>query len=1048
MTCARCGADLPDGARFCWNCGAAVAQGGPQAPVRKHVVILFCDIVGSTALGEGADPESLRARLAQYFDVVSQVIWQHGGTVEKFIGDAVMAVFGVPTSGEDDAERAVRAAIGIHEAVAALPHELHVRIGVNFGPVFVTHQPDGQFSVTGDAVNTAQRLEAAAQPDTTFVGDTVADLVGGSVALDDVGEIVHKGRVEPQQVYRVAADQSRQAQAAQSPFVGRSSELADLHAIADRSWRRRQGWLLTYVGEAGIGKSRMIREFAAARDDLRVIVVRADAMSTGAFALVAEMLADLAPDWERVAEQLLADAAPWAMSRLRAAAGVTQNQTSPDDVARAVGMLVERLCATQPVALVWDDLHHASSAQLELVRKIADACAQQPALTISLARPELFTANPTWGGGRNSRVEDVDPLDDAEIEAIVRARAELIVAHGGAAPAAAMVADPASVVDRADGNPQVAQLLVDGAASGREMPPTIAALYEAALDRLPADEREFVETAAVLGVEVETDAVADLLGAPVDDAMIGRLRARNVLVVHGADGLRFAQSVLQETAYESLPKRRRIELHEAYADRLGAEPATGAVERRAGHYRQAVRLARELDLTGDAIGALREKAATTALDTLRSLQLRGDPAVLGAVDRVFDVLLPGDQRHVELSLVLTVMRNSPSFSRRYWQDGLARIDAALADDPIWATMRRAPRGLVEIREGDLSLVDARAEAAAMVASLAALEAAGQDTAAGATGAAGSPPAQQDALPRGAWDMATLYLGQVDADSGNLASCHEICVEAIARAGSIGDVLSERIWRNFDLQIAYAGTAPMSEVVADCRVLQRSVAGHRGLWGTTTAVLAGALACMGEHDEAARQWRSLEQAYDGEAVSPYDQQHHSRVLLAAGEPGRASALWRQLIDSVDGRDRLGVSVAGSAAMDALFDGDIAAARAVVRRARAVELPEALGWLITDVTAFTAAVEHALRGDRAGALAQIELGSRVDRPQESPINAGFQQSIRAIVEHLLADDDAAAQAADRARAAFLSKEATALAAQVDLWLGNADKLRDSSQPSLEE
>src|SRR5579875_688806 len=164
-TCARCGAELPVAARFCASCGAAVTQGGLQAPVRKHVVILFCDIVGSTTLGEAADPEALRERLARYFAAVSKVIWDHGGTVEKFIGDAVMAVFGVPHTREDDAVRAARAAIAIHDAVAELSREfeseigvgLHVRVGVNSGEVFVTHQPDGQFSVTGDAVNTAQR---------------------------------------------------------------------------------------------------------------------------------------------------------------------------------------------------------------------------------------------------------------------------------------------------------------------------------------------------------------------------------------------------------------------------------------------------------------------------------------------------------------------------------------------------------------------------------------------------------------------------------------------------------------------------------------------------------------------------------------------------------------------------------------------------------------------------------------------------------------------------------------------------------------------------
>ncbi|HWC23453.1 MAG TPA: adenylate/guanylate cyclase domain-containing protein [Flexivirga sp.] len=1023
-TCARCGAELPGEARFCLSCGAAVAQGGLQAPVRKHVVILFCDIVGSTTLGEAADPESLRERLARYFDVVSKAIWEQGGTVEKFIGDAVMAVFGVPSTLEDDAARAVRAASGIHEAVAGLSAQfeqeigvgLHVRIGVNSGEVFVTHQPDGQFSVTGDAVNAAQRLEAAAGTDETYVGDTVAELVSGDIVLDDVGEILHKGKTVPQQVFRVAADQGRELAVREPEFVGRAGELADLTALADRSDARKEGWLLTYVGDAGIGKSRLIRHFAAGRGDrLRVVAGGCDAMNTGAFAPLSSWLGSLEGDWEAYVGQLLGDESAAVLQRLRSAVGRSDAQTSVEDVVWAVQEVLAALCETAPVLSVWDDLHWATPAQLDFIGRTAEASRGLPVLTTCLGRPELFDVDARWGGGRKSRVEDVVPLDDEDLLAIA------VEAISLQAKEIEVSAD--DLVTRADGNPQVVQLLAQSAAAGEGLPASVTQLYEAALDRLTADERSLVEVAAVYGRRFPIAPVAETAELSDPAPVVARLRARNVLEVAGDGDYRFAQAVFLQTTYRTMPKRTRITRHSALADWIGAhrdDISTDPVALVASHRRRAYELLQEIDGAVAERQALQERAAQSALEMLRAQELRGDPAMPASIDVVLSLLALGDVRHFEVTYAVALARNAGT-AEQQWEAWLDLLDTAMAQDPTWQVVRLAPRHLVEIRRGGLTLAAARDEAVEMVRRL-------RDI---------------DGVDAYAADLAAIYLAQVEADLGNLGACHELCVVQAGIAGDGARSIVERVWLNFDLQISYGGNTPLPEVIATAQRLQASVAGHRGLWGTTTAVLAAALASSGRFEEARRQWEQHSRALDGvdRRETLYDLQHYQRTLAAEGKLAAAAEFAVQLSRRAD--DAMFVSFAtsllGAAARWALFDGDAQAARAHVDDALAVDLPKTLDWHRADVQAFTVAIEHAHAGNRAAAFEQIEIGSRVDRPEESLDTAGIVHTVTAIVEHLLGDETASRAAAVAAKDAFDRKGAVALRDQVDTWVGNADKLR---------
>lgn len=1018
-TCARCGAELAPGARFCSSCGAAAAQGDLQAPVRKHVVILFCDIVGSTTLGEFADPEALRERLGRYFQAVSKVIWEHGGTVEKFIGDAVMAVFGVPSSREDDAIRAVRSASAIHEAVAGLSahdeigKELHVRVGVNSGEVFVAHQPDGQFSVTGDAVNTAQRLEAAAGTDETYVGDTVAELVREEIVLDEVGEILHKGRTVPQRVFQVAADQNRVLAVREPAFVGREVELADLATLADRSAARRQGWLLTYVGDAGIGKSRLVRQFVTARRDrLRVVAGGCDAMSTGAFAPLAAWLGSLADDWQAYVDELLAADATPVLQRLRSAVGMSNAQTSTEDVVWAVHCVLAAMCDSSPVASVWDDLHWATTAQLDFIGKLATASRALPVLTICLARPELFDVDPEWGGGRKARVEDVEPLDYDEMLAVA---AERIALQSGDVDITAE-----DLVERADGNPQVVQLLAQSAAAGGALPASVTQLYEAALDRLSSDERAMVEAAAVYGRRFPAEPVGAVAEVSDPVAVLDRLRDRNVLEVAGDSDYRFAQTVFMQTAYRTMSKRTRITRHSALADWVADHRDavhTDTVALVASHRKRAFDLLEEIEGSPAERIALRGMAADAALESLLAMQLRGDPGLPDAIDRLLDVLPPGDTRHFEAAHVIVLQRNGTLDTAR-WNGWLDKLEAAMATDAEWQVVRVAARHWAMSRTGEMSLEKARAEALEVMAAL----------------------GDVDHVDPLAADMVSIYLAQGEADVGNLAACHELCVAGIARAQRHDRVFIEQMWRNFDIQIAYAGSTPLAQVISDARTLQKIVSGHRALWRTTTAVLAGALSLRGDLDAARSLWSEVRESQEDLPAREraYELQHYPRLLLADGRPGDSARYWVERAAETQ-MPSFVASMLGSAAQDAIFDGDLAFAVECCRKLVTTDLPSTLAFLEDVNSAFMIAVQCALRGDRVGAFDQLEITARVDRPEESPVSAAFLHVMTAIVERLLGDETAAAAAADMARGALTAKGATALVPQVDVWVSNADQLR---------
>jgi class 3 adenylate cyclase len=472
-TCRSCAQESPDGFRFCGHCGALLEAAEPRADVRKTVTILFCDLCGFTALGDRLDPEALRATMRGYHAELRTVLERHGATVEKFIGDAVMAVFGVPRAHEDDALRAVRAAAEIRDAVAGLG--LEVRIGVNTGEVVVG---EGEPLATGDAVNVAARLEQGAPPGQILLGLETQRLTRDAVTTERV-EVTAKGKPAPLAAFRLAAlDPAADAfvRRLDAPLVGRSRELGVLERTFERAATDRACHLLTLLAPAGVGKSRLVEELIG-RVGLRATVVRGRCLHYGegiTYWPLVEVLLQLGADPEKVL------ALP-----------------SPIEAAVASRNLLEAQAAARPLLVVFDDIHWGEPTFLDLVQHIAEFSRDAPILVLCTARPELLEIRSEWGHDRpNSTTTVLEPLASDEAERLI----DNLPGGGELTPDIRR-----RIVDASGGNPLfVEEMLLmlqerDAADADVEIPPTIRALLQARLELLDEGERAVVERGAVEG---------------------------------------------------------------------------------------------------------------------------------------------------------------------------------------------------------------------------------------------------------------------------------------------------------------------------------------------------------------------------------------------------------------------------------------------------------------------------------------------------------------------------------------------------------------------
>jgi class 3 adenylate cyclase len=646
--CPHCGAENPESARFCNSCGGALAVAEADRESRKVVTVLFCDLVGSTTLGESTDPEALRSRMRRYFEDLRAILERHGGTVEKFVGDAVMAVFGIPVSHEDDALRAVRAAAEMQEAVSA--HGLDSRIGVNTGEVVVGGQ--GETLVTGDAVNVAARLEQAAPPGEVLIGAETRLLVRDAVRLESVEPLTLKGKSKPVDAFRVVevlVGAEPVARHLERALVGRERERQRLRrdyedAVADRTCR-----LFTLLGPAGIGKSRLVADFLDGVD-ASADVLRGRCLSYG----------------EGITY--------WPLIEILIAIGVAPETvigTSPAETQLAFRRLLEGRAAERQQVVVIDDLQWAEPVFLDLVEHIADLSRGVPIFLLCVARTELLDARPGWGGGKlNATSLLLEPLAEKECAELI----ERLVADAAIDPELRE-----RITSTSGGNPlymeEMLAMVREHGGGDIVVPPTIHALLQARIDTLDDDVRVVMERGAVEGEVFHRGSVAELAPPPVQPAVGSHLATlvRKELIRADSpvfaddEAFRFRHLLIRDAAYESLPKATRAQLHERFADWLAKHELVERDEILGYHLEQAHRYRSELDpdsdlhslaqrasrhLTEAGQGALERgdyHAATSLLERAAGLHPLHDEQRLALAPELADALHEtGDERYVEI----------------------------------------------------------------------------------------------------------------------------------------------------------------------------------------------------------------------------------------------------------------------------------------------------------------------------------------------------------------------------------------------------------------
>ena len=715
VTCPVCATANADVARFCMACGAPLSAPEPAREARKVVTVVFADITGSTGLGERLDPETMRSIIGRSFEAMRDVLERHGGSVEKFIGDAVVAVFGVPIVHEDDALRAVRAAADMQVAMASLNTslgrerglEIEMRVGVNTGAVVVGDARAGGSRATGDAVTVAARLQQAAEPGEILIGDPTWRLVRDAVVTGEPRDVDVRGHEEPVTVrHLVTVNQVADAihRRAGGPMVGRDRELGILRAAFERAVVEERCVLVTVLGSAGVGKSRLVHEFLnEARTTATVLRGRCLPYGQGiTWYAVAELLRSAVGLDEVAAPSLVLD-------RLREhLAGVGEVEAILVPLAQPLGMAsepapveelfwairryLERVATTGPVVVVLDDLQWAEPALLDLIEHLADWVHGVPLVLLAMARPELLDVRAAWGGGKpDATTFLLEPLATAETEHLV----EALLEGATITPLARE-----RIAAAADGNPlyveQVIEMLVDDGVVQRgsdgllvvgdletiSVPPTIQALLASRLDRLSDGERRTIERAAVVGKEFGQRDVSELTPAEgragVSGQLMGLVRKELIRPDRRRDGsgeaYRFRHLLIRDAAYDSLPKLERAELHEQFADWL---------ERTAGD-----RLADMDEITGYHLDQARAYRLALGPDDERTrvLALRAGRRLAAA-----------GRRTVDRDEIPTAVRLLSQAEALLAEDPAARFDVLLElvdvgfDEDMLTTMRAAQR---------------------------------------------------------------------------------------------------------------------------------------------------------------------------------------------------------------------------------------------------------------------------------------------------------------------------------------------------------------------
>ena len=818
------------------------------AAARKTVSVLFCDLADSTALGERLDPEPLRELMGRWYEEMQAALEHHGGTVEKFVGDAVMAVFGLPQAHEDDALRAVRAALEMQSAIGRLNAslagrdvpELRIRIGINTGEVVTG---DGVATLaTGDAVNTAKRLEEAAGGGDVLIGSVTERLVRHATQLEAVTPVEAKGKRAPVEAWRVLgviAGADSFARRWDTPLVGRSRELGVLREGLTASAEGRECRLVTVIGTAGVGKTRLVSELVAEVGAYaRVAAGRCLAYGDGiTFLPLTELIQRLGGE-HAVAEAMVGDPdGALVLERLGVLDG--RGTTPPEELFWAVRRLFEALARERPLLVVLEDVHWAEPTLLDLVEHVSRWSRDAPILLLCVARPELLEERPQWEGV-HVRLE---PLSQSESTELLDA----LDAGGILSPELR-----SRVTEVAQGNPLYAEqfvaMLADEARAAAELitlPPTIQALLTARLDRLEPVEREVLQRAAVIGKEFWPSAVAALDGGDetLGATLLGLVRRELVepaaSSVPGQDGFRFRHALIRDAAYAGIPKRTRADLHERFAGWL--ELRDTPAELHGYHLEQAYRYQDELgSLDDDHAQSLGARAGELLTAAGRQASARDDiPAAVNLLERGL-ALLPqtsSSRGFALLELAVALMR-SGSFA-----EAEGALDEALALARSEENRQLELRTLIE-REffRIFTSAETSGEEVTRIAeeAIPALEALGDD-----------------AGVAKAWHL--LSEPPVDACRwGERAAALEHALEHARRAGDTREAARAAAAL---MQAIQLGPTPVDVAIDRAHTFLHESEGDRMLTASILSSLAVLLAMRGEFTEARAQWGRAQASWD-------------------------------------------------------------------------------------------------------------------------------------------------------------------------------------------
>ena len=905
--------------------------------IRKTVTLVFCDVSGSTALGEALDPETVRGVMSRYFDTARTVLERHGGTVEKFVGDAVMAAFGIPFVHEDDALRAVRAALELRGALTVLNAELErdfgvqiaVRTGVNTGEVVAGDPALRQDFATGEAVVLAQRLESVANPDEILLGDATYRIVRDAVLVEPLPPLQLKGRAAPVGAWRLlSVQEGATGRRFDTPLVGRDGEMEVLvdtfrEAVVERRCR-----LVTIIGDAGVGKSRLVAELVARVGDEALVlegrclpygrgitywplveIVRAAAGigSGDGTEQAREKIVDLLgghPDGELVA------------ARVADAAGLGESGARSEELSWAVRRLLEVLACRRPLVVVIDDIQWAEETLLDLVEYLAGWTRDAPMLLCCLARPDLRDLRPVW---HDAAVVELTPLAGDDVRRLIR-------------NALGSVDDRATdeIVRLAEGNPlfaeEIARMLVDDESlvqsdgswllsqdmARLRLPATIQSVLAARLDRLPAGELAVLQRGAVIGQEFWWGAVTDLSADDERPLVAGLLHAlvrRQLIQPHasalaGEDNFRFGHILVRDTAYESIPKRQRADLHERFAQWIESRIASGqqSFDEIVGyHLEQAFRYRVELSPPDDWARAVAERGGTRLAAVGRRALARSDvPAAVSLLERA--VFLLGEGGCDPTDVVVDLGRALRDRGDLQEADAVlaAAIEAAeQAEDPILAEHARVELSDLRLNldvEIDFENVLALAEHA-----IATFESGGDER----------------GLARALRLVADVHWARC-----RLGDWKEVMERALVHAQKAGDQREISEISSSLCAGALFGPTPVEDGIEYCRRILEQATDDLRLQAFAQLALAPLVASRGGFDEARDLLERAQRTFGELGVGPRPgAMYVALVELLAGEPGLAEQELRKSYEELERRgERSWLSTNAALLARALYEQD--------------------------------------------------------------------------------------------------------------------------------